>query len=121
MTHMVSVTIDTGALRHNLEVIRRLAPKSRVMAVLKANAYGHGIISAARALDAADAFAVARLDEGLALRAAGIKISKLHLSSALKTKATWAGLISPIFVNMASNTSRATIGLIAILTPSFAG
>ena len=73
MTPMVSVTIDTGALRHNLQVIRRLAPKSRVMAVIKANAYGHGLIAAARALDAADALAVARLDEGLALRAAGIK------------------------------------------------
>jgi alanine racemase len=70
---LVSVTIDTGALRHNLEVIRRLAPKSRVMAVIKANAYGHGLVTAARALDAADAFAVARLDEGLALRGAGIK------------------------------------------------
>ena len=70
---MVSVTIDTGALRHNLGVIRRLAPKSRVMAVIKANAYGHGLVTAARALEAADAFAVARLDEGLALRDAGIK------------------------------------------------
>jgi alanine racemase len=73
VTPMVSVTIDTGALRHNLEVIRRLAPKSRVMAVIKANAYGHGLIAVARALGAADAFAVARVDEGLALREAGIK------------------------------------------------
>jgi alanine racemase len=73
VTPMVSVTIDTGALRHNLQVIRRLAPKSRVMAVIKANAYGHGLIAAARALDAADALAVARVDEALALREAGIK------------------------------------------------
>jgi alanine racemase len=72
VTPMVSVTIDMGALRHNLEVIRKLAPKSRVMAVIKANAYGHGLVAAARALDAADAFAVARIDEGLALRAGGI-------------------------------------------------
>ena len=70
---MVSVTIDTGALKHNLEVIRRLAPNSRVMAVIKANAYGHGLITAARALDSADAFAVARIGEGLALREAGIR------------------------------------------------
>lgn len=70
---MVSVTIDTGALRHNLAVIRRFAPKSRVMAVIKANAYGHGLVIAARALEAADAFAVARVNEGLALREAGIK------------------------------------------------
>lgn len=70
---MVSVTIDSGALRHNLQVIRRLAPNSRVMAVIKANAYGHGLVIAARALAAADAFAVARVGEGLALREAGIK------------------------------------------------
>jgi alanine racemase len=70
---MVSATIDIGALRHNLNVIRQLAPKSRVMAVVKANAYGHGLITVARALAATDAFAVARVQEGLALRQAGIK------------------------------------------------
>src|SRR6202451_2492133 len=70
---MVSATIDTGALRHNLQVIRRFAPQSRGMAVIKANAYGHGLVAVARALDAADAFAVARVDEGLTLRAAGIQ------------------------------------------------
>jgi alanine racemase len=69
---MVSATIDTGALRHNLSVVRQWAPKSRVMAVIKANAYGHGLVAVARALESADAFAVARVDEGLALRAAGI-------------------------------------------------
>src|SRR5580692_9495085 len=70
---MVSVTIDIGALRNNLEVLRRLAPKSRVMAVIKANAYGHGLVAVARALGSADALAVARVGEALALREAGIK------------------------------------------------
>jgi alanine racemase len=83
VTPMVSVTIDTGALRHNLQVIRRLAPKSRVMAVIKANAYGHGLIAVARALDAADALAVARVDEGLALREAGIKTPIVLLEGVL--------------------------------------
>src|ERR1700722_18658772 len=69
---MVSVTIDTGALRHNLQVVRRLAPKSRVMAVIKANGYGHGLVTAARALASADALAVARLGEALILRDAGV-------------------------------------------------
>ncbi|NNM62257.1 MAG: alanine racemase [Steroidobacteraceae bacterium] len=69
---MVSATIDTSALRHNLQVVRRRAPGARVMAVVKANAYGHGLVAVARALDGADAFAVARVDEGLALRRAGI-------------------------------------------------
>jgi alanine racemase len=70
---MVSVTIDIGALQNNLAVLRRLAPKSRVMAVIKANAYGHGLVAVARALESADALAVARVGEALALRAAGIK------------------------------------------------
>jgi alanine racemase len=73
VTPLVSATIDTGALRHNLQVIRRLAPTSRVMAVIKANAYGHGLVTVAKALAAADAFAVARIGEALALREAGIK------------------------------------------------
>ena len=72
MTPMVSATIDTGALKHNLQRIRHFAPRSRVMAVIKANAYGHGLVTVARALDEADAFAVARVDEGLTLRMAGI-------------------------------------------------
>lgn len=72
MSPMVSATIDTGALRHNLQTVRRWAPQSRVMAVIKANAYGHGLVTVARALESADAFAVARVDEGLTLRQAGI-------------------------------------------------
>ena len=73
MTPLVSATVDSAALRHNLEIVRRWAPMSRVMAVIKANAYGHGLVAVARALESADAFAVARVDEGLTLRAAGIK------------------------------------------------
>jgi alanine racemase len=65
-------TIDCAALRNNLSVVRRFAPDSRVIAAIKANAYGHGLVPAARALDDADAFGVARLDEALALRHAGI-------------------------------------------------
>src|ERR1700691_2814138 len=80
---MVSASVDTGALRHNLQVVRRWAPKSRVMAVIKANAYGHGLVTVARALDSADAFAVARVDEGLVLREAGIKAPVLLLEGVL--------------------------------------
>jgi alanine racemase len=72
MKPLVSARIDGGALRHNLQAIRLRAARSKVMAVVKANAYGHGLVPVARALDTADAFAVARLDEGLALRDAGI-------------------------------------------------
>jgi len=69
---MVNATVDTAALEHNLQAVRRLAPRSRVMAVIKANAYGHGLVAVARALRAADSFAVARVDEGLTLRNSGI-------------------------------------------------
>lgn len=65
-------TIDASALRHNLGVVRRFAPAAKVMAIIKANGYGHGLVATANALTGADAVGVARLEEGLALRAAGI-------------------------------------------------
>lgn len=66
--------ILTSALRHNATRVRELAPRSRIMACVKGNGYGHGISGAATALgDAVDGFAVATLDEGLTLRAAGIE------------------------------------------------
>jgi alanine racemase len=71
MTPIVSASIDTAALRHNLAVVRANASGARVMAVVKANAYGHGLVPVAEALAAADSYAVARLEEGLLLRAAG--------------------------------------------------
>jgi alanine racemase len=78
-------TIDGAALRNNLGVVRRFAPDSRVIAAIKANAYGHGLVSAARALDDADAFGVARLEEGLALRQAGIDKPVVLLEGAFST------------------------------------
>ncbi len=65
--------IDLNAFHHNLQVVRRAAPHSRVVAVIKANGYGHGIIRSANALSDADAFAVASIDEAIQLRDAGIK------------------------------------------------
>ncbi len=64
--------IDLSALKHNFQRARQAAPHSRVVAVIKANAYGHGLIRVAHALHAADLLAVARVSEGLRLRAAGI-------------------------------------------------
>src|SRR5688572_11769705 len=66
------VTIDLDALRSNLGVVRRCAPHSHVMAAVKANAYGHGLVACARALTDADAFGLARINEALVLRAAGV-------------------------------------------------
>lgn len=64
--------IDLDALRHNLSRAREAASGCRVMAVIKADAYGHGAVEAAGALAEADALAVARVEEGVALRRAGI-------------------------------------------------
>jgi len=72
MTRPARARIDLQALRDNLSLVRRLAPTSRVMAVVKADAYGHGLVFAARALEDADAFAVISLDEAACLRQAGI-------------------------------------------------
>ncbi|MGO9801931.1 MAG: alanine racemase [Steroidobacteraceae bacterium] len=72
MSRLIRAVIETRALRHNLNTIRERARRARIMAVVKANAYGHGLVPTALSLADADAFAVARLEEGLALRAAGI-------------------------------------------------
>jgi len=64
-------TIDTAALRHNLGVVRALAPAAAVLAVVKADAYGHGLARAAAALADAEGFALVELDRALNLRRAG--------------------------------------------------
>ena len=66
------VSIDRSALRHNLARVREAAPACGVWAVIKANAYGHGMETVAACLQEVDGFALARLDEALQLRAAGI-------------------------------------------------
>jgi alanine racemase len=73
VTRLIRARIESAALRANLQAIRARAPGSRVMAVVKANAYGHGLVPTALALADADAFAVARLEEAVALRDAGSK------------------------------------------------
>ncbi len=74
--------IDLDALRHNLRVARDAAPASRVVAVIKANAYGHGMERAAAALADADMFGVARVEEGVRLREAGVAKPLLVLEGA---------------------------------------
>ena len=61
--------IDRSALRHNAKVVRERAGSAEMLAVVKANAYGHGLIGVAEALaDEAQLFGVANLEEALALR-----------------------------------------------------
>ena len=72
MARPTSATIHIDALRHNLSELRRRAPNSRVMAVVKADGYGHGLERVSRALAGADAFGVAALSDAERLRAAGL-------------------------------------------------
>lgn len=73
MSRPARARIDLEALRHNLQHARTLARSSRVLAVVKANAYGHGAVAVARALDGqADALGVACTEEALELRDSGI-------------------------------------------------
>jgi alanine racemase len=68
---LANAVIDLDALRHNLRLVRQAAPAARVMAMVKANAYGHGMLDCLPALQAADALATARVEEAIALREAG--------------------------------------------------
>jgi alanine racemase len=68
MSRPIRVSISLPALRHNYWLAKRTAARSKVLAVLKANAYGHGIERVARALDRADGFATLELDGAIALR-----------------------------------------------------
>lgn len=83
MLNTVTAHIDLSALTHNLQIVRELCPQGRIMAMLKADAYGHGALVAADALRAADGFAVARLQEALELRQAGITHRLLLLGTLL--------------------------------------
>lgn len=70
--YAATAVINRCALRHNLQQVRRLAPKSRLIAVVKANAYGHGLLEIAHTLQDADCYGVARIGEALMLRSGGI-------------------------------------------------
>ncbi len=65
-------SINVDALEHNLKQIKHAAPNSQVLAVVKANGYGHGLLEVAQHANHADAFGVARIEEALQLRAGGI-------------------------------------------------
>ena len=72
MIRSAYAVIKLEHLAHNLNIVRSFAPNSRIMAVVKADAYGHGLVKTAQALNQADAFAVSCANEALELRAAGI-------------------------------------------------
>ena len=77
--------ISLGALKSNFKALQKLAKGSEVLPVVKANAYGHGLVPVAQALVSAGAkfLAVAFVQEGVVLRKAGVKVPVLVLSPTL--------------------------------------
>jgi alanine racemase len=68
MSRPTQASISFAALRHNYWMAKRMAPRSRVFAVVKANGYGHGFDRVARAIPQADGFATLELESALAIR-----------------------------------------------------
>ena len=77
--------VDLGAVRHNVGTLKRRASNSRLMAVVKADAYGHGSVEVARAcIEAgADALAVVTVEEGAELRRGGLEAQILVFTDLL--------------------------------------
>lgn len=80
MGRAATATMNLDAFRNNYRLAKSLAPRQQAVAIIKADAYGHGAIQLASALDnEADAFGVACIEEALELRQAGIKTPILLL------------------------------------------
>lgn len=128
----ILATVSQQALAHNLNVVKQLAPKSKVMAVVKANGYGHGLFNVAHGLNAADGFAVLGLNEAIDLREAGFTQTILLLEGVfdareLNIAASYcvdvvvhcqqqldmlqqASLIAPLHVHLKMNTGMNRLG-----------
>ena len=90
ITTMVDLAVDLAALEHNYHQLRRLCdPQVKMLAVVKADAYGHGLLPVARKLAAAgaDYLGVGSLEEGLMLRQAEITLPVLLLLGILPEEA----------------------------------
>src|SRR5690606_34545051 len=84
MTRPISATVSVAAMRHNLARVRALAPGVRAWAVVKANAYGHGIEAALEGFCDADGLALVEFDKARALREAGWQRPVLMLEGAFE-------------------------------------
>ncbi len=78
MPRPIAARIDLSALQYNLHVARR-ATRARIMAVIKAAAYGHGLLRTAQALNAADGFALLDIRDAVQLRESGFRQTILLL------------------------------------------
>lgn len=80
MARAATASINLNAIRHNYQLAKSVAPDQHALAIIKADAYGHGAVRVAEALsDIADGFGVACIEEALELRDAGIKLPILLL------------------------------------------
>ena len=110
--------VDLDAIRHNIRIIRTMVPeKTRIMAVVKADAYGHGSVETARAaLEAGASFlAVATVPEGLELREGGVSAPVLVLGESTPEEMEWAAaeeitltVCTPEDIRTAGEASRVT-------------
>jgi alanine racemase len=104
--HRAWIEVDHDAIRHNLAVVRRRAPGARVIGIVKANAYGHGDVAVARTLvdGGVERLGVATVDEGIALREAGITVPILVLwgIGASEVEALRAADLEPIVADLRS-------------------
>jgi alanine racemase len=80
------VSIDLEAIRHNYSLLKKISGGNRLIAVIKADAYGHGASEVAKALPNADAFAVAAVGEAVSLRKAGINQKILVLGGFIRAQ-----------------------------------
>ena len=71
--------INLSALTFNLQLVKKIAKNSKVMAVLKANAYGHGLEESVKAIKSADGIAILTIDEAIKIRKAGFENTILLL------------------------------------------
>ncbi|MEN7344001.1 MAG: alanine racemase [Pseudomonadota bacterium] len=86
MRFPATARISLDALNHNVRVIRKRWPGMPIMAMVKANAYGHGLVAIAKAFESVDSLAVARTDEARQLRAAGIEKPLVLLEGVFDTQ-----------------------------------
>ena len=99
MSRPIQARVSLSAIRHNYWVAKRAAARSKVFAVVKANAYGHGIERVARALPQADGFATLELEGAMALREKNVAAPILLLE----------GFFEPAELRMISSASLATV------------
>ncbi|HEU0234342.1 MAG TPA: alanine racemase [Gallionella sp.] len=86
MPRPIQAHINPSALENNLRVARRAAPSARIMAVIKADGYGHGLLRTAGALSAADGFALLDIHDAVRLREAGFRQAILLLEGAFNAE-----------------------------------